>query len=157
MCKGWKQLKRRKWVGGAVEAGKRGKWNKTKSTQKIDIKLSNQWAQKRTADRVSGILLKKWCFQSPWEFLVELGFRWLRAARGLEETYWQWGPVQRPPSTIEEVLAAQMKSFNVRMWQLFPLPHSHTALSHLLNSSWLSEQDCHPPELTLFQVENVCE
>ena len=38
--------------------------------------------------------------------------------------------------TIEEVLAAQIKSFNVGMWQPFPLPHSRTALSHLLNSSW---------------------
>ena len=69
--------------GWLLRAGKRGEWNKTKSTQKIDIKLSNQWAQKRTADRVSGILLKKWCFQSPGEFLVEWGFGWLRAARGL--------------------------------------------------------------------------
>lgn len=41
---------------------------------------------------------------------------------GLGETLWPHRPARRRPSTIGEVSAAQIKSFQVGMWPLFSLP-----------------------------------
>ena len=91
---------------------------------------------------------EKNCRQGVWHFAQEMvlpksmrvpGGAGLRMAQSSPRTQ---GDLLAVGTSAEAALhhrrgfAAQIKSFNVRMWQLFPLPHSHTALSHLLNSSW---------------------
>lgn len=121
VCKGWNSWKGGRG-GGTNQTNEKTK-KKKPHTQKIDMKLSHQWAQKRITGRVSGVLLKKWCRQSRRELLAGLGFQWLRVAR---RTRGDLGAVQTsteaaPPSP-GRVSAAQMKSFHVSMWPLSSVP-----------------------------------
>lgn len=143
------------------------KQNKTKTTQKINIKLSNQWSLKRIADGVSGFLLKKWCMQCPWELQAGCGFGLLPATYkssvpGGRRTRWESGfakiSTEASPPLSEEVSAVQIKSFHAGMWPLFfrlAFPHYHFSTFWTLLG--LLEGDCPPTSTDPLSGGNIGE